>query len=463
VIEGLTPYREYADSGLLPIGAIPSHWQTLRAKHLFREVDERSVTGKETLLSVSHISGVRRRSELNANTFLAKSNAGHKLCQPNDLVINTMWAWMGALGVSPHPGVVSPAYGVYRPQQNGPLLPAFVGHILRTSGYVTEYTMRSSGIHSSRLRLYPESFLRISLIVPPPDEQAAIVRFLDHANRRIDRFIRAKRKLIALLNEQKQAIIHHAVTRGLAPNIPMKDSGVPWLGKVPAHWNVLRAKHLFREVDERSQTGAEELLSVSHITGVTRRSEKNVTMFKARSYAGHKVCRPGDLVINTMWAWMAALGVSSLHGIVSPAYAVYRPLPESALSAQFADALLRTPPYVSNYICRSTGIQSSRLRLYPDQFFRISIIVPPPREQQSILEWTSGQTAALSLAIGQTERQISIIREYQTRLVADVVTGQLDVREAAARLPDDQPETGVEELASEADQEEDIEPEEMAE
>lgn len=112
----------------------------------------------------------------------------------------------------------------------------------------------------------------------------------------------------------------------LKPYAEYKDSGQRWLGQIPAAWQLRRAKFLFREIDERSKTGKEELLSVSHKTGVTPRSEKSVTMFLAKSNVGHKLCRPQDLVINTLWAWMAALGVSRHKGIVSPAYGVYRPL-----------------------------------------------------------------------------------------------------------------------------------------
>ena len=154
----------------------------------------------------------------------------------------------------------------------------------------------------------------------------------------------------------------------LKPYPKYKKSGLPWLGQVPAHWNHLRAKHLFHEVDERSVAGREELLSVSHLTGVTPRSQKTVTMFLAKSNAGHKICRPDDVVINTMWAWMGALGVTRHAGIVSPSYGVYRPVAGCAVLPRYADYLLRTPFYVADYQRRSTGVNSSRLRLYPEQF-----------------------------------------------------------------------------------------------
>jgi type I restriction enzyme, S subunit len=142
-----------------------------------------------------------------------------------------------------------------------------------------------------------------------------------------------------------------------------KDSLFDWLGKIPSHWEEKRAKWYFDKVDERSETGDEELLSVSHITGVTPRSEKNVTMFQAESYVGHKLCKVGDLVINTMWAWMAALGVSQYDGIVSTAYGVYRPKSKDIFDSRYLDYLLRTKGYAGEYLCRSKGIWTSRLLL----------------------------------------------------------------------------------------------------
>ncbi len=280
----------------------------------------------------------------------------------------------------------------------------------------------------------------IRVVLPPLPEQHAITRYLDHIDRRIRRYIRAKQKLIALLEEQKQAVIHRAVTgqidvRTGRPYPAYKPSGVEWLGDVPEHWDTRPAKYRFREVDERSLTGDEELLSVSHITGVTLRSQKNITMFMAASYVGHKRCQPGDLVINTMWAWMGALGIAKQTGLVSPSYGVYRPLHNSTLLPEYADRLLRIRPYVDEYIGRSTGIRSSRLRLYPEQFLRIHIVCPSVNEQRSILDHIADETNSLNLAIERTQREIALLREYRTRLIADVVTGQVDVRAAAAQLP----------------------------
>ena len=448
MIEALKPYGKYKESGLPWLGSFPSHWVIKRGKSYLFCIDKRSKAGKEELLTVSSARGVVPRSSAMVTMFKAESYAGHKLCWPGDLVINSLWAWGGGLGVAQHHGIISTAYSVYRSRLSAQINPRYLHVLVRSSAFHWELQVRSKGVWISRLQLTDTSFLDAPIPLPPPDEQAAIVRFLDHANRKIDGFIRAKRKLIGLLNEQKQAIIHRAVTRGLDPNAKLKPPGIPWLGEIPAHWEVRRAKYLFREVDERSKDGSEELLSVSHLTGVTPRSQKNITMFKAESYEGHKLCRPEDLVVNTMWAWMGAMGVSAYTGIISPAYAVYRSCSDGFVGP-YIDFLLRTQPYIANIICRSTGLRASRLRLYPEEFFRLPLILPPVEEQRAILDSIASKTSVFTIAISRTEREIALMQEYRTRLTADIVTGKLDVREAAAKLPKEKPEEVVEDDISE--------------
>jgi len=266
------------------------------------------------------------------------------------------------------------------------------------------------------------------LIVPPPEEQKAIAYFLDHKLEQIEQYIRNKQRLIELLNEQKTAIINRAVTKGINPNAPMKHSGIEWLGEIPAHWELKRAKYYLYEVDERSQTGTEELLSVSHITGVTPRSEKNITMFQAESYEGYKTCKIGDIVCNIMWAWMGALGISNYSGIVSSSYGVYRQITSENFSSAYLDYLIRTHTYIYEYNCRSKGIRLSRLRMYTEDFFDILLIKPPKEEQQKILNYIEIESDKIALAIAQIEKEIELIQEYRTTLISDAVTGKIDVR-----------------------------------
>ena len=247
------------------------------------------------------------------------------------------------------------------------------------------------------------------LPVPPLAEQAAIARYLDRADERISRAISAKQRLVELLTEQRQAVIHRAVTRGLDADAPLKASGVEWLGDVPAHWDVRRAKYFYAESDERSTTGTEELMSVSHRTGITPR-KSSVTMFLAESNVDYKICRPGDIAINTMWAYMAALGVAWQVGIVSPSYGVYRPRGEDMLNPNYVDLLLRTETYKSEYLRRSTGITSSRLRLYPDQFLDIPLLCPPLAEQTAIARHLDKATADIDAAMENARRTVELLR-----------------------------------------------------
>ena len=436
MIADLKPYDEYKDSGLPWLGRVPAHWETKRAKSVLFAIDKRSEAGQEELLTVSSAHGVIPRNSANVTMFKAKTYAGHKLCWPDDLVINSLWAWGGGLGVSSRHGIVSTAYGVYRIRRDADYEPLFLHRLVRSTPFNWELVHRSKGIWKSRLQLTDSSFLNAPIPILPLDEQELIVRFLDWASVCLEKAIRAKRRVIALLEEQKQAIIHCAVTRGLDDTVLFKPSGLDWLGEVPEHWEMRRAKYLFREIDERSMTGDEELLSVSHITGVTPRSQKNITMFKARSYVGHKICRQSDLVINTMWAWMAALGVSEHTGIVSPAYAVYRPRTE-LLTDGYVDRLLRVSAYRAEFLARSTGIRLSRMRLYPEAFFRIPLPIPPIKEQDEIVSEIRGKTKHLDAGIENANREIELLLEYRTRLISDVVTGKLDVRDVARSLPNE--------------------------
>ena len=434
MIDGLKPYPEYKDSGLPWAETVPSQWQLIPNRGLIRK--RKVLVGKNhknfQLLSLTK-QGVIVRDVASGKGKWSSDMGTSQEVRTGDLVfcLFDVPETPRAVGLSPHNGMITGAYTVF--ESLNPERTKFFELFYLAMDDRKLLSPLYSGL---RHTIPPSRFIGTKTPQPPSDEQAAIVRFLDHANGRIERAIRAKKKLMALLNEQKQAIIHRAVTRGLNPNVALKPSGIPWLGDIPKHWEVLRAKYLFREVDERSASGNEELLSVSHITGVTPRSQKNITMFKAQSYAGHKLCRPGDLVVNTMWAWMAALGVSAHTGIVSPAYAVYRPRRAEKIVGGFIDGLLRTRPYVSNIICRSTGVRASRLRLYPEEFFRLQIILPPASEQQQIVNSIAAETKLLNITIERTDREIGLLREYRTRLVADVVTGKLDVRAAARKLPE---------------------------
>ena len=271
-----------------------------------------------------------------------------------------------------------------------------------------------------------------NMLIPIPGrhEQHAIVDYLDRETTRLDTLMAAKERVLELLAENRQALIARAVTRGIDHDVSYRDSGVPWLGDIPAHWEIERARWLFNERDERSSTGDEELLTVSHLTGVTPRSEKKVYMFEAETTEGYKKCLEGDLVINTLWAWMGAMGVAPLNGIVSPSYHVYE-LATQRLCSGYVDALVRLPAFAQEVTRYSKGVWSSRLRLYPEGFFEVSFPVPPREEQQEILLFLLEEQRRLEGLKIAAEQAIALLRERRAALIEAAVTGRIDVERAA--------------------------------
>lgn len=271
-----------------------------------------------------------------------------------------------------------------------------------------------------------------NLVLPHPKEvktQARIANYLDRETARIDGLIAEKKRMLALLEEKRAALISRVVTRGLDPDAPLKPSEQEWLGEIPAHWLVERAKNLFTVRDERSDDGSEELLTVSHITGVTSRSEKDVYMFEADDKAGYKRCMPGDLAINTLWAWMGAMGISPLAGIVSPDYHVYTSKGE--LLPEYVDLLCRSRPFVAEVSRWSKGVWSSRLRLYPENFFEIRLPVPPHDEQAAIVRAVEADQRKANALRESLQLSITLAQERRAALISAAVTGQIPLDDMA--------------------------------
>lgn len=250
------------------------------------------------------------------------------------------------------------------------------------------------------------------------DTQIAIADFLDRETARIDQLIEKKERFAELVLERRLAIVSKAVTG--------TTDDMPWLSALPEDWKAERAKFHFRESQKRSATGDEELLTVSHITGVTKRSEKDVNMFMAESNEGYKLVAPRDLIINTMWAWMGAMGVSSENGLISPSYGVYT-LISDALRPAFVDLMVRSKPFVAEATRRSKGIHSSRLRLYPDAFLDIWLPIPPLETQDIVLKDIAERTAREGALLKKNKEAETLLREFRSALITAAVTGQIDV------------------------------------
>lgn len=285
--------------------------------------------------------------------------------------------------------------------------------------------LQALGTGSTFVELSTPALQAFRVPLPSLEDQEKIVRFVRSQVSLIDGAVALRRRQLRLLREHSTATEQHLVWRGLKDSL-MAEVPMQQVGLVPAHWRRVRNKNLLAEARHLSSDGSEELLSVSHITGVTRRADKNVNMFLAESNEGYVKVRPGDLVINTMWAWMGALGVSPLEGIVSPAYGVYRPRSVEDFVPDYFDALYRSPAYVSEMTRYSTGVWSSRLRIYPEVFLSLPVVAPPAEEQRAIAKRIREVRDAIVPAAALLEQSIALLQERKSALITAAVSGQLD-------------------------------------
>lgn len=444
----LKPYTAYKDSGLPWLGEVPEHWSTLPSRTVFREIKDRGVP-EEPMLSVTIRRGVIPQSELLSSSSKKDSSnedrSKYKLVCPGDIAYNKMRAWEGAIGLSMHRGIISPAYIVMRPR--GQQDPRYFHYLLRTPLFTKEAERWSYGITSDQWSLRSEDFKQIYCLVPPLPEQTAIVRYLDYMNKRIGKLIRAKQKLIKLLEEQKQAIIYRAVTRGLNPNVRLKPSGVEWLGNVPEHWEVRRLKSLGTKFGSgvTPRGGA----TVYETTGIPLLRSQNIHFGELRldnvaliSPAIHALMsgthvKPGDVLLNITGASIGRVCAVPEHitkANVNQHVCIIRPI-RRFCDAEYLAMFLSIEPVQTAINIAQNG--SSRQGLPVTEVKALSIVMPPLEEQLMIRKYLRHETQDIYDAIKRVEREITLFREYRTRLISDVATGKIDVREAAKELPDE--------------------------
>ena len=393
------------------LSSIPATWKQFRGKILFHDIDKRSETGEEELLTVSHITGVTPRKEKNVTMFKAESLEGYKLCEVGDFASNTMWMWMGAIGVSKYSGLVSPSYNVYR-QKNSDYLSEYLEYLLREPNLVAEYRRHSTGVRPSRLRLYPDKFLNIVFPLPSLGEQKAIADFLDKKTEQIDRFISLQKEAISLLKELRQAEITKAVTKGLDENAEMKDSGVEWIGEIPEKWGVIPLKYLC-DMHAGKSLSSEKILdegkySVYGGNGLrgfyTEYNTSGNVLLVGRQGAlcgnVHRVC--GDF-----WATEHAV-VTNCSSLTDRDYLYYL-LIGMNLNQYSSDAAAQPGLSVADII-------------------NVRTCFVPLHEQKEIASYLDQKCAEIDSAIQNKEALIEKVTEYKTRLISDAVTGNIDVR-----------------------------------
>ena len=429
------------DTGASLFGPVARHWQIRRVKywlavnqHVLSETTNPSY--EFDYLDIGCVEAGRLTGSFKRLRFGAAPSRARRVVRQGDTLVSMVRPYLRAVwhAESPPPDLVaSTGFAVLtaKPSTN----PKFVSYLCQSDSFTDRLTSHSVGI------AYPavsEAKLgSIEIAVPPLEEQTAIVRFLDYVTGRIRRAIRAKQLLLELLDEQRLIVIEKAVTgqvdvRTGEPFAADRDSGVEWLPRVPSHWAMRRNKWLFAE---RNETGHGDLpvLEVSLRSGVgIRDMEDGPRKQQMTDRDKYKRAARGDIAYNTMRLWQGAIGVVPVDGLVSPAYVVARPL--RGVEVSYYAYLFRTGAYKQEVDRNSRGIVSDRNRLYWDAFKRLASPHPPPEEQRRIAEYLDTASDRIDAGARGTRHQIALLREYRERLIADAVTGKLDVRDAAARL-----------------------------
>lgn len=427
----MATYDSYKDSGVKWLGQIPSHWGVGKMREFFSERKELSSEGTETLLSVSEYRGITPSvSDDGENISRSASLVGYKKCKASDLIINIMLAWKRGLAISQYDGIVSPSYCVFKTRN---INPSYANYLLRTDLYISEFKHNSTGIIESRLRMYPDNFKNIQCIKPPIKEQEAIVEYLDKVTGDIDRAIEAQRKLIDALNERKQIIITNAVTRGLNPDVPLRDSGIDWLGQIPQHWEISSIKHYAKLILGKMLNSKNESLSNGspyicakdvHFEGIDISDLKSMYFSDAEKFK-YQV-KQGDLLIVEGGAGAGGCYVAENvpnNIYIQNSIIIVRPTPK--LHSKYVYFLLFSlvkRGYIE-FCCNKSTIPHFTKEKVGNSF----ISIPPIEEQIDIIKYLGLHLQTIENSISNCEKMITLLQERKRIIINEVVTGKKKV------------------------------------
>lgn len=414
--------RKMIDSGVEWLGAIPQDWDLVQIKSIASCKSEKSSYIGGAYIGLEHIESGSGKLLADGSQTGIEVDSTVSSFSDTDILFGKLRPYLAKAAKPNFDGQCSTEILVLNPSSR--IQKDFLFWYLLNPAFIDAVNASTYGAKMPRANW---NFIgSCYLPLPPMNMQTVISSVLNEKFAQVDTLIANVQAQIEKLKAYKQSVITEVVTKGLDPTVPMKDSGVEWIGEIPAHWEVKRGKVLFEESDARSADGSEELLTVSQYTGITPRSQKNVNMFEALTLEGYKICDVGDIAANTMWLWAGAIGVSAYSGVISPSYNVYRQKAENFVPG-YLDCLLRAPMLVQEYASRSTGIRASRLRLYPKDFLDIMFPVPPFGEQQEIMRVLSDKFAAVDKLIAIKESKIEKLEQYKKSLIYEYVTGKREV------------------------------------
>lgn len=424
-------YREYKDSGVKWLGEIPSHWEVLKSKFLWRETFENSQSSKEDLLSVSQYTGVTKSMA----DSRSESLEGYKIVHKDELVINIMLAWLGGLGVSDFEGVVSPAYCTYKLIRNEN--PKFLHYLYKTPMYLAEFARHSTGVVPSRWRMYTDDFGQVLSLLPPLSEQDAIVRYLDTATSEIDKAIAMQQKMIDLLNERKQIIIQNAVTKGLDENVEMKESGVKSIGRIPIGWKIKKLKYVMRSFGRIGFRGYGTKDIVDEGQGAITLSPSNIQEssmdYSKRTYLSwNKYYESPEIMIENGDVLMVKTGSSygkcaivknmPTECTINPQLVVFKEHTEMPEYLAYCFQTSFAKFFINTSVIGGTipTISQEKINNYVFPF-------PMKSEQQQIVTYLDSEMQKFDTAITNCQRQITLLQERKQIIINEVVTGKVRV------------------------------------
>ena len=429
-------YDSYKDSGVKWLGKIPDQWKAIRFKNIFKEINERSLNGVEDLLSVSQFTGVTKKSDkLDEGDLLTNANSleGYKMVRKDDLVSNIMLAWNGSLAFSSYDGITSPAYSVYRVKTTDDK--RFLHYLVRSEIYKAEFKRNSSGVIESRLRLYTDDFFAIYGLVPPLSEQQAIAEFLDDKTTKIDQAIAIKEKEINLLKERRQILIQKAVTKGLDPNVKMKDSGVEWIGEIPEHWEVRKLKFLTAKIGSgvTPNGGALNYLDIGipllrsqniHFYGIDLSNVAYISQVTHNQMSNSQV-KKGDVLLNITGGSIGRCTINHNEAEMNVNQHVCIIRANELLNAQFLNMLLASNIGQNQIWFYQQG--GGREGLNFQNLKNFTLTYPPVHEQIQIVFFLEKIEQEIAEAISIKQKEIDKLKEYKTILIDNAVTGKVRV------------------------------------
>ena len=420
-------YSDYKDSGVDWLGMIPSEWKSLRLKFAAplqnRKIE--AINTKLPYVGMENVESGTGRFIESEEQLIAEGMSNH--FQKSDVLFGKLRPYLAKALLTEWDGVCSSEFLVLR---GAHVTPEFLHYYVLFDEFIKQV---DSSTYGSKMPRASWDFIGNMMIpIPSMSEQRAISSFLDRETEKLDTLIAKQERLIELAQEKRQAIISHAVTKGLNSDIEMTDCDEEWLQSVPSHWEIIRLGALFREINE---SGHEDLpiLQVSIHHGVSDRQldddETDKKVVRSEDKSKYKKVQPKDLVYNMMRAWQGGFGTVTVTGMVSPAYVVARP--QKQISTEFIEQLLRTPNAIEKIRLHSRGVTDFRLRLYWDEFKSIKVALPPKEEQEEIMSFVKGEIESFEVLTSKCRRNIELMREHRTALISAAVTGKIDVREAA--------------------------------